>query len=70
MSLLDRIETDRDRFRESVVDAYQKRPRQWAVSIPVIPTRGVDERDSRRCEKEFEWSSSVVKCVTFNVIFF
>ena len=61
-------------LRESEIDVvnllgvYRKRPRQWALSSPVIPTRRVDERYLTLCEREFGWSSSVVKCVTFNVM--
>ena len=46
------------------LDVYWKRPRQWALSRPVIPTRMVNERYSRLREKEFEWTSSVVKSLT------
>ena len=38
----------------SQLGVYWKRPRQCALSSPVIPTRRVDERCSRLCEKEFE----------------
>ena len=43
------------------LDVYRRRPRQWALSCPVIPTKWVDERNSRLCEKEFEQSSSDVE---------
>ena len=43
-------------------DVYCRRPRQWALGSPVIPTRRVGEPYSRLREKEFEWTSSVVKC--------
>ena len=46
------------------LDVYYRRPRQWALSSPVIPTRRVDEGYSRLREKEFEWTSSVVKSLT------
>ena len=38
------------------LDVYHRRPRQWALSSPVIPTRRVDERYSRLCEKELKRS--------------
>ena len=57
------------------LDVYRKRPRQWASSTPVILTKRVNERGakqleycSRLCEKEFEWSSSNVKCATLDVM--
>ena len=46
------------------LNVHYRRPRQWALSSPVIPTRGVDERHSRLREKEFECTSSVVKSMT------
>ena len=50
------------------LDVYCRRPRHWALSSPVIPTRRVDERYSKLCETEFEWTRSVFKCVTINVM--
>ena len=50
------------------LDVYRKRPRLEAFSIPVIPMRRVDARYSRLCKKEFECSSSDVKCLTFDVM--
>ena len=50
---------------------YRKRPRQWASSFPLIPTKCVDvngegaeqlEYRSRLCEKELKRSSSDVEC--------
>ena len=46
------------------LDVYYRCPGQWALSSPVIPTRRLDERYSRLREKEFEWTSSVVKSMT------
>ena len=37
------------------LDVYYRRRKQWELSSPFILTRSVDE---------FEWTSSVVKCVT------
>ena len=47
----------------SQVDVYNRRPRQCELGSPVIPTRRLDERYLRLREKEFEWTSSVVKCM-------
>ena len=44
------------------LDVYCRRPRQWELSSPVIPTRRVDERYSRLCEKELKRSGSDVEC--------
>ena len=59
----------------SQLDVYRKRPRQWASSVPGIPTERVDEGGveqpeyySRSCEKELKRSSSNVKCVTVDVM--
>ena len=56
------------------VDVYRKRPRQWASSTPIVPTRWVDEGGARQreycsrlCGKEPERSSSDVKCATFDM---
>ena len=58
------------------LDVNCKRPRQWASSFPVIPTKCVDvngggakqlEYCSRLCEKELKGSSSNVKCETFDM---
>ena len=56
-------------------DVYRKRPRQWASNVPVIPTKRVNEGGAKQleycprlCEKEFEWSSSNVKCATLDVM--
>ena len=46
---------------------YWKRPRQWALSSPVIPMRRVDERYSRLQER-IPRSSSDVKCATFDMM--
>ena len=46
------------------LDVNYRGPRQWELSRPVIPTRRVNERYSRLREKEFEWTSSVVKSMT------
>ena len=43
------------------LDVYYRRPRQWALSSPVIPKRKVDERYSRLRERE---RGSVVKSLT------
>ena len=52
------------------LDVNCKRPRQWASSFPVIPTKCVDVNGggatqldycSRKCEKELKGSSSNVK---------
>ena len=76
VSRISTVECDPRLLRESrqteIDFAYQlevhgKRPRQWALNNPVIPTRWVDERCSRLCEKEFGWSSSNVKCATSDV---
>ena len=52
------------------LDVYRERPRQWALSVPVIPTTWVNEGGakqlaccSRLSEKEFDRSSSDVECV-------
>ena len=61
------------------LDVNCKRPRQWASSFPVIPTKCVDvngggggakqlEYCSRLCEKELKGSSSNVKCETFDIM--
>ena len=56
-------------------DVYRERPRRWASSISVIPTKWVDEGSakqleycSRLCEKEVDRFSSNVKCVTVDVM--
>ena len=57
------------------LDVYRDRPRQWASSIPVIPTKWMDEGDakqleycSRVCEKELKRSGSNNKCATFDMM--
>ena len=56
------------------LEVHRKRPTQCASSILVIPTKRLDEGGakqlqfcSRLCEKEPEWSSSVVKCATLDM---
>ena len=59
------------------LDVHRQRPRQWASSIPVIPTKWLDvngggakqlEYCSRLCEKELNRLSSKVKCATFDMM--
>ena len=57
------------------LDVYRKRPRQWASSIPIISTKWMSEGPakqleyhSRLCEKELKGSSSLVTCVTFDMM--
>ena len=51
-------------------DVYRCRPMQWALTFPVIPTKWVDERCSRLCDKEFGRSSSDDECVMSRKIMF
>ena len=59
------------------LDVNCKRPRQWASSIPVIPTKWVDVNGggaeqlkycSKLREKELKRLSSNVKCATFDMM--
>ena len=59
------------------LDVNCKRPRQWASSFPVIPTKCVDvnggsakqlEYCSRPCEKDLKRLSFNVKCATFDMM--
>ena len=64
---------NRDRRRSmswTSLEVYRTRPRQWASSVPVIPTKWVDEGGAKQLEycsrlgkEEPERQSSIVKCV-------